>query len=66
MELIKRGDELKGSKLGRPVMGLPKTNDLKVRLDDEVHNKVIEYATKYKITKAEVVRLAIQDFFKKK
>ena len=55
-----------GSKMGRPVIGLPKTNDLKVRLDDEVHNKVIEYAAKHKITKAEVVRVAIQDFFKKK
>jgi len=57
---------MKGSKMGRPVIRLPKTNDLKVRLDDEVHNKVIEYAAKHKITKAEVVRVAIQDFFKKK
>lgn len=66
MELIKRGDEMKGSKMGRPVIGLPKTNDLKVRLDDTVHNKVVAYAAEHKITKAEVVRMAIQDFFKKK
>ena len=57
---------MKGSKMGRPVIGLPKTNDLKVRLDDTVHNKVVAYAAEHKITKAEVVRMAIQDFFKKK
>ena len=51
--------------MGRPVIGLPKTNDLKVRLDDAVHNKVITYAKEHKITKAEVVRLAIRDFFRK-
>ena len=56
---------MRGSKMGRPVIWLPKTNDLKVRLDDAVHNKVITYAKEHKITKAEVVRLAIRDFFRK-
>ena len=42
-------------KMGRPVVGSPKTNDVKVRLDDETHNKLLEYCKEKGITKAEAI-----------
>lgn len=54
------------AKIGRPVIGQPKTNDMKVRVDDETHEKLLNYAREHNITKAEVVRRAILEFFKKK
>lgn len=46
-------------KMGRPVVGSPKTNDVKVRLDDETHNKLLEYCREKGITKAEAIRQGI-------
>lgn len=46
-------------KMGRPVVGSPKTNDVKVRLDDETHDKLLEYCKKKGITKAEAIRQGI-------
>ena len=46
-------------KMGRPVVGSPKTNDVKVRLDDETHNKLLEYCKEKGITKAEAIRQGI-------
>lgn len=47
---------------GRPVVGEPKTNDVKVRLDDTTHQKLLEYCEENKTTKAEVIRKAIIRF----
>lgn len=47
---------------GRPVVGEPKTNDVKVRLDDTTHRKLLEYCKDNKTTKAEVIRKAIVQF----
>lgn len=47
---------------GRPVVGEPKTNDVKVRLDDTTHQKLLEYCEDNKTTKAEVIREAIIQF----
>lgn len=47
---------------GRPVVGEPKTNDVKVRLDDTTHQKLLSYCEKNNITKAEVIRKAIIQF----
>lgn len=47
---------------GRPVIGEPKTNDIKVRLDDTTHRKLLEYCKDNNTTKAEVVRKAIKQF----
>lgn len=52
-------------KMGRPVIGEPKTNDLKVRLDDTTHKLLLEYCDKNKITKAEAVRQGIHLLLKK-
>lgn len=45
---------------GRPVIGEPKTNDVKVRLDDTTHRKLLTYCNKHKISKAEAIRNGIQ------
>ena len=44
---------------GRPVIGEPKTNDVKVRLDDTTHQKLLQYCEQNSITKAEAIRRAI-------
>ena len=47
---------------GRPVVGEPKTNDIKVRLDDTTHQELIRYCKNNSTTKAEVIRKAIKQF----
>lgn len=49
-----------GSKMGRPVMGSPKTNDIKVRIDDETLKELLKYCEKNGITKAEAIRIGIK------
>ena len=49
----------------RPVIGEPKKNDVKVRLDDTTHKRLLEYCEKHNMTKAEVIRKAIQLFLGK-
>ena len=44
---------------GRPKSNNPKINDIKVRLDDETHKKLIEYCDKNQISKAEAIRKGI-------
>lgn len=52
-------------KMGRPVIGEPKTNDLKVRLDDTTHTQLLEYCQAHGITKADAVRKGIHLLLKK-
>ncbi len=47
------------SKMGRPKLENPKNNDVKVRLDDATHEKLLAYCEKHQMTKAEVIREAI-------
>jgi len=54
-----------GSKMGRPVMGSPKTNDIKVRIDDETLKELLKYCEKNGITKAEAIRQGIHLLIKK-
>lgn len=49
-------------RIGRPVVGEPKTNDVKVRLDDTTHQKLLQYCKENNITKAEAIRQAILQF----
>jgi predicted transcriptional regulator len=51
-----------GSKLGRPKVEKPLINDVKVRLDDDLHAKLIEYCRRNNATKAETIREAIIEF----
>ena len=52
-------------KIGRPRDCL-KDIDLKVRVDSKTNSKIISYAHENNITKAEVVRIAIKEFFGRK
>lgn len=54
------------SKMGRPIIGKPKTIDVKVRLDEDTHKKLLEYSEKHKITKSETIRRALEDSFEDK
>ena len=49
---------------GRPIIGNKKDVDLKVRIDDITHNKLLEYCELNHMKKAEVVRPLIENFFK--
>ena len=44
---------------GRPT-DCRKDHDVKVRIDDETHNKLIKYCEEHGITKAEAIRQGIQ------
>lgn len=50
---------------GRPVVGQAKTNDIKVRIDDITHEKLLKYCEEYGITKAEAIRQGIHLLLKK-
>lgn len=45
---------------GRPVIGEPKTNDIKVRLDDTTHKQLLDYCKEKKLSKAEAIRKGIR------
>ena len=52
-------------KMGRPVVGEPKSNDVKVRLDNTTHKLLLEYCKKNSVTKAEAIRQGIHLLLKK-
>jgi predicted transcriptional regulator len=47
---------------GRPKIDNPLSNDVKVRLDNEVNKKLLDYCEKHNTTKAETIRTAIVQF----
>lgn len=47
------------AKIGRPVIGEAKSIDLKVRIDKTMNSKLVKYAEKHGVTKAEAVRQCI-------
>lgn len=47
------------AKIGRPKSDNPKNNDVKVRLNDEIHSELLEYCLEKGITKAEAIRKGI-------
>lgn len=52
-------------KMGRPVIGEAKTNDMKVRLDDTTYRLLLEYCQEHNLTKAEAIRQGIHLLLKK-
>ena len=44
---------------GRPKKENPKNNDIKVRLDDATHERLLKYCEEHQISKAEAVRQGI-------
>lgn len=55
----REGDAMAPKKMGRPVIGLPKGNDIKVRIDDTTHDRLLQYCKEKNITKAEAIRIGI-------
>ena len=53
------------SPMGRPKSDRPKSNDIKVRLDDETHEELLKYCERHQITKAEAIRQGIHLILKK-
>ncbi|MBD9295451.1 MULTISPECIES: hypothetical protein [Megamonas] len=53
------------TKTGRPKAENPKSVDLKVRIDEDMHLKLIRYAEVNGITKAEAVRRGINILLEK-
>lgn len=53
------------AKMGRPPSNNPKQNDIKVRVDNQTHEKLLKYCEANGITKAEAVRKAIVDLLEK-
>lgn len=44
---------------GRPKVDKPKSNDVKVRLDDELTRRLDKYCSEFEITRAEAIRRGI-------
>lgn len=53
------------AKMGRPPSSNPKQNDIKVRVDDQTHEKLLKYCEANGISKAEAIRKAIDEMLEK-
>lgn len=53
------------AKMGRPPSSNPKQNDIKVRVDDQTHEKILKYCEANGISKAEAIRKAIDEMLEK-
>ena len=49
-------------KMGRPKIDNPKTNDIKIRVDDETKKARDEYCKKNNTTRAETIRRSLIQF----
>lgn len=47
-------------KIGRPEADNPKDVDIRVRIETDIHNELLEYCKKENITKAEAIRRGIR------
>lgn len=50
---------------GRPRIEKPKNIDVKVRFDEESHEKLLEYCKNQNVTKTEVIRKAVSEYLGK-
>ena len=57
--VLEKGVTIICAKMGRPKSDNPKSNDLKVRLDDVTHKRLLRYCELNNITKAEAVRQGV-------
>lgn len=56
---------MSAKKMGRPVVGSPKTVDIKVRIDEETNKRLLEFCEERGITRAESIRQAIHELLRK-
>ena len=52
------------AKVGRPKIENPKVNKISVRLSNEEHEKLIEFAKEHSMTKAEVFKKGLEILYK--
>ena len=52
-------------KMGRPKSESVKQKSITVRLPDDVHQKLLEYATEHSVSKTEVVLRSLAEFLSK-
>lgn len=57
----KWGDEMEATKkkMGRPVIGKPKTVEIRTRVDEDLSNQINSYCEKKKITRSDFLRKGI-------
>ena len=55
---------VKKKKMGRPVIGNPKTVDIKVRIDEETNVRLLKFCKENGLTRAEAIRQAILNMIK--
>mgnify|MGYP001187439515 CR=1 FL=1 len=46
-------------RIGRPKSDNPKNIDVKVRFDEETHNKMLEYCKENNISRTELIRMGV-------
>lgn len=51
---------------GRPKISNPKNIDVKVRFDDDLHNKLLAYCKDNSITRTEAIRKAVENLLSMK
>lgn len=54
------------AKMGRPIIGNPKTIEVKARIDEETNKKLVEYCKKKNLTRTDVVRMGIKKVLEEK
>ena len=59
MEHAKGGDKTVSPRTGRPKSSNPLKNDVKIRFDDELYNRLLNYCENNHTTKTEVIRQAV-------
>lgn len=52
-------------KMGRPVIGKPKTVEIKTRIDEELNKNILSHCENKKITRSDFLREAIEEKLKK-
>ena len=54
------------AKIGRPIIGNPKTIEVKARIDEKTNEKLKEYCKRNNLTRTDVVRMGIDKVLNEK
>lgn len=58
-------DHTEHKKMGRPIIGKRKNNDMKFKMDDDMLSGLIEYCKERNITRAEGIRRAVGEMLER-
>ena len=64
--MAQNGGDKMNAKMGRPIIGAPKTKEIKARIDESTYNRLLEYCKKNNLSKTEVVRLGVKKVLSEK